>query len=366
MIARTSSAAWVGGVAQMFVAEGLDVDQLFRDAGLDVCVLDDADGRLSIDDVSVLWEMAVARSGKQTLGLSKELAVTYGNLGLVRYAMMACPTLLTALERLARYMNLVSNAATFSVTEDTSGHWIELGHHGGERPVPRQRLEFGMLTVLTSCSWFTGRELTARALEFVYPEPAHAALHRQVFGCPLRYGCQANRALLSHGDLALPLSARDKGMAMLHAKLVEDELERLEGSKTSPRVRRILEGGALHPEPRREAIAVALNVSDRTLQRRLQGEGTSFHQLLDDVRKELAQRHLRKPDSSIKLVAELLGFEDQSNLFRACRRWFGESPGQYRARHLAHEPRDQGRLAGHSLASRRVVSQAPRCESDHG
>lgn len=336
MIARTSSAAWVRGVVEMFCAEGVDAQALFRGAELDIAVLNDPDGRFSIDDVSLLWELAVARSGKTTLGLSKELAVTYGNLGVVRYAMMACPTLLAALERLVRYMNVVSNAATFSLTEDAKGHWFELGHLGGERPVPRQRVEFGMLTVLTSCSWFTGRELTAEVVEFVYPDPADPKPHSDAFGCPLAFGRPSNRALLRNADLALPLWARDQAMAVLHERLVEDELARLEGARTSHQVQRLLRTRVLYPEPRREDIAAALTISDRTLQRRLQAEGTSFQQLLDDVRRELAQQYLRKPDQPLKRVAELLGFGDQSNMFRACRRWFGESPGQYRARFLTH------------------------------
>ncbi len=336
MIARTSSTAWVRGVADMFSAQGLDVQALFNDAALDIGVLDEPDGRFSIDDVSALWEMAVARSGNDTLGLSKELAITHGNLGLVRYAMMACPTLLAALERLVRYMNVVSNAATFSLTEDVDGYWVELGHQGGERPVPRQRVEFGMLTVLTSCSWFTGRELVAGVVEFVYPEPVDSRPHREAFGCPVRFRQAANRALLRKADLALPLSARNKDMLVLHERLVEEELERLEGARTSQQVLRLLKAGALRPEPRREQVAAALSISDRTLQRRLQAEATSFQQLLDETRRELAQQYLRKPNSPLKLVAELLGFEDQSNLHRACRRWFGESPGRYRARLSVH------------------------------
>ena len=66
--------------------------------------------------------------------------------------------------------------------------------------------------------------------------------------------------------------------------------------------------------------------------RKPQSEGTSFQQLLDDTRRELAQLYLRQSRGSLQHVAEKLGFEDQSNLFRACKRWFGESPGRYRAR----------------------------------
>ena len=309
MIERGSSAAWVKGVLEMFASEGVDVGALLRDAGFEANALNDAQRRYSIDEVSLLWELAVQRSGKATLGLSKELAATYGKLGVVGHAMMSSPTLLAALERFARYLNVVSNAATFALTAAPEGHWFEFGHEGGERPVPRQRVEF------------------------VDPAPADSSVHEAVFGCPVRFGQAANRALLRRSDLALPLSARDPALAALHDRLIEDELEKLAaGALTSRRVRELLAARLCRAEPRREQIAAALNVSDRTLQRRLQAEGTTFQQLLDDTRRELAQKYLRRPRTPLRDVAELLGFEDQSNLFRACKRWFGESPGRYRAR----------------------------------
>lgn len=332
MIERNTSSSWVRGVVEMFAAEGVDIDDLLRSAGFDRAALDDPAQRFSIDDVSVLWELAVARSGKATLGLSRELAATYGKLGVVGYAMMACPTLLAALERLVRYMNVVSNAATFYLSEAPEGSWFELGHLGGERPVPRQRSEFGMLTVLRFCSWITGREVVPVVVEFVDPPPADASVHEAVFGCPVRFAQVANRALLRRGDLALPLAARDSTIAALHIRLVEEELERLEGALMSQRVRQVLASGLSGNEMRRDQVAAALKISERTLQRRLQAEGTSFQQVLDDTRRELAQRYLRRSRNSLRDVAELLGFEDQSNLFRACKRWFGESPARYRAR----------------------------------
>lgn len=333
MIARTSSAAWVKGVVDMFSAEGIDVEDLFDAAGLDSAALNDPAMRFLIDDVSVLWELAVARSGKATLGLSRELAMTYGNLDVVAYAMMTCETLLEGLNRLARYMNVVSDAATFALTPAEGGYWLELGHMGGERPVPRQRVEFGMLKVLTHCSWITGRDLRALSIEFVYPEPPDQRPHCEAFQCPLRFGQNANRALLRTADLALPLSGRNATLATLHERLAEQRLDALHGARTSRLVLELIAARVAGPDLSREGIAAALHISSRTLQRRLEEEGTSFQQLRDDTRRELAQRYLREPGSnSLSRVAERLGFEDQSNLFRACKRWFGESPGRYRAR----------------------------------
>jgi len=335
VIARTSSSAWVRGVVEMFEAEGIDRAALFREARLSPHVLDDPDGRFSIDEVSLLWELAVARSGKTTLGLSKELAARYGMLGVVGYAMMASPTVLAALQQLTRYMNVVSNAATCAVIDAPAGHWFMLGHAGGERPVPRQRVEFGMLTLLSFCGWICGRELQPRLIEFVYPEPEDLSTHSEVYGCPLKFGQPANRALLDAAELAWPLAAHDPQMAALHSQLVERALEKVEQARTSLRLRELLAARAALGEPRREQMAVALGISDRTLQRRLHAEGTSFQQVLDDTRRELAQQYLRTPCRTLGDVAARLGYEDQSTFFRACKRWFGEPPGRYRARFLA-------------------------------
>jgi AraC-like DNA-binding protein len=85
-------------------------------------------------------------------------------------------------------------------------------------------------------------------------------------------------------------------------------------------------------EPKREAVAQALLLSERTLQRRLQEEGTSYQQLLDDTRRELAEQYLAQPNLPLLEIAYLLGFADPSNFFRAFRRWFDATPGEYRAR----------------------------------
>jgi len=75
---RTSSGAWLRGVLDMFAAEGLDVPSLLRDCGFDATGLDRPDARFPADDISQLWQLAVARSGKATLGLSRELAARHG------------------------------------------------------------------------------------------------------------------------------------------------------------------------------------------------------------------------------------------------------------------------------------------------
>ena len=79
-------------------------------------------------------------------------------------------------------------------------------------------------------------------------------------------------------------------------------------------------------EPSHAAVATALNLSEKTLQRRLQDENTSYQQMLDEVRRDLAQHYLREGPMSVCEVTFRLGFSDQSSFTRAFRRWTGVTP----------------------------------------
>lgn len=338
---RTSSAAWVKGVADMFAAQGLDVPALFDELGLCYAALEDPDARFSADAISQLWELAVVRSGNPNLGLNRDLAATYGNLDVVGYAMLSSANLLEGFRRLAQYLAVVSDAATLEVRPDARGHWLVLGHIGAVRPVPRQRLEFGLLSLQMLCNWLTRRELAPLACEFVYPAPASDTLYREAFLCPIRFDQPVNRVLFSHADLQAPIPTRNPALYEVHERLVADRMDHLGQQSTTQRVRNEIAHRLHQGEPRREDVAAALQLTDRTLQRRLQAEASSFQHLLDETRQELAAQYLADRRYSLSDVADRLGFVDTSNFFRAAKRWFGTSPGQYRSQLFADSAAEQ-------------------------
>lgn len=329
---RTSSAAWLEGVLSMFDAEGLDVPSLLRDAGFDPDSLHRQNVRIPVDEISVLWQLAVARAGKPTLGLARHLAATHSKLGTVGHAMACSADLGAALARLTRYMAVISDATAFSLQREARGCWMVMEHTGGSLPIPRQRVEYALLTVFMQCQWLTRRELQPLALEFVYPPPADDRLHREAFGCEIRYNAPANRLLLSAADMAMPLPTHHPALGEMQEHLLDDQLNLLGQTTTSTLVcaeiaRRLPQG-----EPRRQDVAAGLGLAERTLQRRLQEESVSFQSLLDRTRRELAQQYLAEDRHTLTDVADMLGFVDSSNFFRACKRWFGLPPAQYRAR----------------------------------
>ncbi|QHE86041.1 AraC family transcriptional regulator [Hydrogenophaga sp. BPS33] len=324
----------------MFASQGLDAPRLLCAAGIDGAVLRDPDARVEVEKISRLWEVAVAWSGKPALGMDRELPARHVNFDAIGYVMLASPSLKAGLMSLARYYAVISDAITLELEPEGDNCWLVLGLIGNARPLPRQRLEYSLLTVASLCRWITRREVQALAVEFVDPEPLEAEPYLRAFGCPVRFGQPRNRLLLTRADLDMPLLSRDPVLFDMHQRVIEARLVRLGSSSTAHRVSEEILRRLHLGEPRREDVASSLAMADRTLQRRLHEENTSFQQLLDGARRDLAQKYLAESRHTLGQVADLLGFADQSNFFRANKRWFGVSPGQYRSRLQEEQPLD--------------------------
>jgi AraC-like DNA-binding protein len=329
---HTCAAFWVKGVAETLKAAGFDVAALLDEAGLDMAALSDPDARFPTERVSLLWQLAVARSGNPAIGLSTSNVVRPASFDVVAYTMMSSPNLLGILKRVVRYVGIVSDAASLAVTEDHEGCGMTLELFGGGQPVPRQRFEFDLITFLSFCRWVTNRDLRPLALELRFPPPADLHPYHNAFKCPLRFNARANALLFARADVISPLPTAHPLLAEVHERLAAEHLQRLDHAQTSGRARAALIRHLPHGEPRRKEIARILEMSERTLQRRLGAEGTSFQRLVDDTRRDLSQQYLGQPNLSLADAAYLLGFGDRSSFFRASKRWFGTSPRQHRIR----------------------------------
>jgi AraC-like DNA-binding protein len=148
----------------------------------------------------------------------------------------------------------------------------------------------------------------------------------------LRFNSLANALLFARADAISPLPTAHPLLAEVLERLAGEHLQRLDLARVGGRARAAIIRQLPDGEPRRQEIASTLEMSDRTLHRRLEAEGTTFQRLLDDTRRELAQQYLGQTDVSLADATYLLGFGDQSSFFRACKRWFGTSPRLYRIR----------------------------------
>jgi AraC-like DNA-binding protein len=337
---HSCAAFWVKGVAEALKAEGLDVAALFDAAGLHMAALSDPDARFPTERVSLLWQLAVTHSGDPAIGLANWNIAKPAIFDVVAYTMMSSPYLLGILERLSRYVDIVSDAASIVVKEDDEGYRMILELFGGGQHVPRQRFEFDLMTILSFCRWVTNRDLRPLALELRFPPPADLRPYQDAFKCSLRFNSSANALLFARADVISPLPTAHPLLAEVHERLAAEQLRRLDLAQVSGRARAAIVRSLPHGKARRTEIASTLEMSERTLQRRLKAEATSFQRLLDDTRRELAQQYLGQTGVSLADATYLLGFGDQSSFFRASKRWFGISPRHYRIRLIGARPVD--------------------------
>ena len=336
MSRRTTAAVWVKGIAEMLAAEGLDARALLVAAGIDPAALDAPAARLATEQISRLWELAVERSGNPAIALAQHQVTRPAAFDVVGYTMMSCADLRAAFERLIRYLLILSDALTMTMEEEPGGYRVTFVLFGGERPVPRQRMEFIFVTVIGFCRWICGREVHPLAIELPYSAPADLAPYRTALRCPVAFDAPRNSLLFARADMSAPLPTSNPLLAEMHERFAGDYLRHLDSAQTSYRAREVIIRRLPDGEPRRDEVAGELCMSERTLQRRLEEEATSFVQLLDDTRRELANQYLGRLHLSLAQAAYLLGFADQSSFFRACKRWFDRPPGQYRNQLLRH------------------------------
>jgi AraC-like DNA-binding protein len=334
MTKRTTAAVWVKGILEMLAAERLDVPALLVAAGIDPAELEGPAARVSTDKLSLLWQLAAERSGNPAIGLAQHDVAKPANFDVVGYTMMSCADLLGAFERLERYLRILSDALTMSLADENGRFHMAFELIGGERPVPRQRAEFIMVTLIGFLGWISGRDVRPVAIELPYPAPADLTPYRKAFGCPITFDAGSNSLIFSRADLAQPLPTSNPVLAELHERYAGEYLRRFDHDRVSYRAREAIIRRLPDGEPRRDKIAGELRMSERTLQRRLEEEKTSFVDLVDRTRRELAGQYLGRLHLSLAQAAYLLGYSDQSSFFRACKRWFEVSPGQYRSQLL--------------------------------
>jgi AraC-like DNA-binding protein len=335
MMSATTCSAWIRGVVNTLQAQGLDIPELFADANLSLAALEDPDKRWPTEQVNRLWTLAVERSGNPAIALGDPHLARPDHYGVVGYAMMSSADLSTGLCRLMRYLRIVSDAAMIVLIPDEGGQWVRLDLAAGDSVTPRQRYEYGLLTLLTYCRWLLGRALKPVAAAFSFLAPSVQAPYDDAFGCPFRWNASFNALLLSEADVASRLRTAVPELAEVHDRIAGLTLHKLETPPTARRVKQAIVDQLQDGTPLRERIAAALGMSDHTLQRRLGDERTSFTQLVDDTRRELAEFHLAEPKTSLSDIVYLLGYSDQSTFFRACLRWFGDTPTASRARFIS-------------------------------
>jgi AraC-like DNA-binding protein len=315
-------------IIQVASARGVDAERLMTAAGFVPDWMADAQARMPLAVEEQLWNRAAELTGDMHFGLHAAAAIRPGAFDVLDYAVRTAPDLRTALQRLARYNRLVHDLASFEFVP--AGDAVRIEHRfedPGVRPC-RQASEFTLASLVVVASQIGGQPVQALAVEFAHAAVGDAVSFRAVFGVTPRFDAPVSCLVLSGAVLDRPLPAADPGLS----RIVTAHADQLLAAHAPPRdalasqVRRQLAEGMANGPMTLKQLAQRLHLSERSLQRRLEAEGTRFAQLVDEVRRELALRYIADQRLALGEVAYLLGFAEPSPFHRAFKRWTGTTP----------------------------------------
>jgi AraC-like DNA-binding protein len=236
-----------------------------------------------------------------------------------------------ALNRMVRYKRMCP-PESLHIIEEGELCTIELNWQHPEYSGPPLLLGLTLAFLLELGRRGTGIPMTAQFVEFSQPI-GNLQVLEAYFGCRFQIGAETNRLTLRRSDLDLPFISYNEELLEILTPVLDRTLAEQQGScSITERVKWIMKRSLSGGRPEIQTVANELRMSDRTLQRRLTEENTSFKHLLTQARHEQARAYLADPSLDIKEVAFLIGYEDQNSFYRAFRLWEGDTPSNWRVK----------------------------------
>lgn len=312
---------------------GIPASQILRGTGLDLKMLEDAKTRTSVDQYVTACTNAIKLCDDPRLPFRVGNNIHLSAYGLYGFALLCSPTVRDGFNLAVRYHGLAT--PIFSIdwrARDDHFIWLfpnefRVRYSGA---VKQFLLAQQLAQHITHIQDIARSDRKPLMIKIAHAPPPSAALYEEQLGCPIQFSTEVTEI---HYDQSLlddrPPLTNPVTLAMLRESC-ENLIGRIgdESSTTGLVTQLIMERPGQFPTM--VAVADNLNLTPRTLRRRLANEGTTFSNVFDDVRRDLAEKYLSAGDFTVEDIAELLGFTDASNFRHSFKRWTGLAPSGFR------------------------------------
>jgi AraC-like DNA-binding protein len=324
-------AASLTNYSEVARAAGLDPVRMLLDAGLSPDVLREPDLMIPVERVGQLLHASATLSGNESFGLCMAESRRLSNLGAVGLLIRDQATLRDSLYMLIRYQALLNDVLSLAIEESARVVIIRkvVITEGAHQPT-RQRVELALGVVVRLIRQFLGADWQPRRVCFEHSAPRDVGTHLRLFGHCVEFDYDFNCIVCAKTDLDAHNPSADPAMVRYAQQLIDASPKSHEATMFEDVRRTIL---LLLPSGRCsiEQVARHLGVVCRTVQRRLAEQGQSFSSIVNDIRKELATRHVIGSDRPLTEVAALLGFSEPSGFSHWYQAQFGCSAKESRA-----------------------------------
>lgn len=314
--------------------KGHDVTCLYELLALPASYLNREDIRIPSTKMSQIWEMAMKVADDEDVGFHMGIEFHTTALRTTSLIMQSCPTVYEALEQGVKYSDLIANVLSMEIGESTDDFYVEFTpkKEWGIEPeaVVKDCLNTTFISMLVSVQRITGVFHSPSILSFSYPKPKNLTEYYRAFNCSIEFSQPYNRIGFPKDLGSVQISTRDQGLLAILEKYANEIKQSYSSDQhfASRTQKLILE--MMDPQPPTlEAVAQALNLSSRSLQRKLKKErGCTYKDLVEEARKKLCAKYLEDPQRTVDEIGFLTGYADTTSFIRAFKRWYGKTPRQ--------------------------------------
>ncbi len=323
-------AAALTSFPQVALRLGLNPHELMRRFGLDPATLMNREQRIPFSSLCRLLEATASESSTLSVGIQMAEARTAFDFGVIGLLLAHKRTLREVLLAMVHYRHLLNDALGLYI-ETTGTQVIVREENLCEIGIwPRQTMELAVGVLSRTCAAVLGPNWRPLSVHFSHSAPTDLRVHGRIFGCPLVFESEFNGFICLASDLDQPNPMADPELVRYAEGLAESASAA--GRQTVvAEVRNAIYLLLPVEQAAIEHVARHLHVSVRSLQRHLEEEGTTFSNLVDEVRQELAVRYMSNDRYAIGRVAALLGYTQQASFTLWFSRRFGMAPRTWRA-----------------------------------
>ena len=325
----------LAAVVDALAEDGVSVRDALHEVGVPPEELHSPDMLISLKQLLVACGNAIRLSRKPDLPFRIGSSIHVSAYGMYGYAILCSTDFRRTMEFCVKYHTLATPLATIAFAEQgRSGTWTldPILHHAIDGRLYRFIVELQMGVHISLHRDVMGPSFAPREITLAYPRAADFTLTEEMVGCRLRFEQAENQIIFNRKWLN---SAANLGNRTTYAAVVSlcDELL-TDIAHRAGKAGKVREGLLLDiaSRPSFASIARALGTTTRTLRRQLEHQGTSFRELTDELRAQIALRYLRETVMTNEDIAVALGFSDAANFRHAFRRWTSKTPSHFRLR----------------------------------
>ena len=328
--AGSVSSEYLGLISYGAEVRGLAPAKIFRSVGIDPAILERRGARVGFEPVPRMWKAMADRLRDPVFGLGLAEVIPFGAADLIEYLLRNCATVGEALQMMVRYTPLLIDADRQSLT--VSGREARLQLRTGT-DVPAAAELFAGLVMRRSQEIY-GPAWTVLSVSFSHDAQGPIGRYDRLFHAPVHFGMPFNEITFHRDLLEMPQPGADARLKNILIPQAEELLSMLappaRPQSFVERVEQTLADGLADGDPSLTRVADRLQLSIRTVQRRLRDAGVTHRDVVRKLRLDLASRSLAGAKVSQRQLARALGYSGAGAFHRAFKRWSGLTPGQVR------------------------------------